>query len=197
MLAAAAGRVLTPGEISRIVFDIERIYHGTPSGVDNTVIAYERPVYFRRECEPVPLRIPAEMHLLLADSGEHSETRSAVGGVRQRWQADPARYDEYFRRIGALADAGRGHLEAGRTQPLGMTMNQDHELLRAIGVTTPRLDRLVDAARGAGALGAKLTGAGLGGNVVALADSHSLDIVESALRGAGAAAVYRTSLAPG
>jgi mevalonate kinase len=70
-------------------------------------------------------------------------------------------------------------------------------LLQAIGVSTPGLDRLVDAARRAGALGAKLTGAGLGGNIVALADPQNLEGVESALRREGAAAVYRTTLEPG
>jgi len=196
VLAAFTGRSLTPGEISRIVFDVERIYHGTPSGVDNTVIAYECPVYFQREREPVLLQINAGMHLLVADSGAHSETRSAVDGVRERWQSDPARYEDLFRRIGALADTGRGHLENGRAQPLGITMNQCHELLRAIGVSTPGLDRLVDAARDAGAFGAKLTGAGLGGNIVALADPQDLESIASALRGAGAVEIYRTTLSP-
>jgi mevalonate kinase len=194
VLSASAGRSLAPGEISQIVFDVERIYHGTPSGVDNTVIAYECPVYFQRGREPVLLKINAGMHLLVADSGVHSETRSAVDGVRERWQSDPARYEDLFRRIGALADIGRGHLENGCAQPLGITMNQCHELLRAIGVSTPGLDRLVDAARQAGAFGAKLTGAGLGGNVVALADPQDLERIGSALRGAGAVAVYRTTL---
>jgi mevalonate kinase len=197
VLTASAGRSLTPGEISRIVFDVERIYHGTPSGVDNTVIAYECPVYFQRDREPVLLPIQSELLFLLADSGVRSETRAAVGGVRQRWQANPARYEDLFRRIGALADTGRGHLENGRAQPLGITMNQCHELLRTIGVSSPALDRLVEAARHAGALGAKLTGAGMGGNVVALINPQDFDFVESALRGAGASAVYRTTLEPG
>ena len=197
VLSASAGRSLAPGEISRIVFDVERIYHGTPSGVDNTVIAYECPVYFQRGREPVLMQIHAGMHLLVADSGVHSETRSAVDGVRERWRSDPTHYEDLFRSIGALAETGRGHLENGRAQPLGITMNQCHELLRAIGVSTPGLDRLVDAARQAGAFGAKLTGAGLGGNVIALADPQDLERIESALRGAGAVAVYRTALEPG
>jgi mevalonate kinase len=197
VLAAAAGRNLPPADVSRIVFDVERIYHGTPSGVDNTVIAFERPVYFQREHEPQILRIGAELHLILADSGVRSETRSAVGGVRERRQADPARYDDLFRRMGALADAGRDHLEKGRARELGATMNDCHGLLRAVGVSTPELDRLADAARAAGALGAKLTGAGQGGNVVVLADPQTIEHVETALRREGATATYRTNLEPG
>jgi mevalonate kinase len=157
VLGAAADREPGPADVSRIVFDVERIYHGTPSGVDNTVIAYERPVYFQREREPAVLRIGARMNLLLADSGVRSETRSAVGGVRRRWQADTARYEGLFRTIGGLADRGRLALENGDSASLGEAMNRCHELLQAIGVSTPELDRLVDAARRAGALGAKLT----------------------------------------
>jgi mevalonate kinase len=197
VLFAAAGRSSTPAEISRIVFDTERIYHGTPSGVDNTVIAYERPVYFQRDREPGLLRIGARMEWLLADSGVRGETRSAVAGVRQRWQADPSRYEDLFRKIGELTDLGRLALENGNEKSLGEALNRCHELLQAIGVSTPELDRLVDAARRAGALGAKLTGAGLGGNILALANPQDVEGVEAALRSGGAAAVYRTTLEPG
>jgi mevalonate kinase len=196
VLAASAGRDLAPAEISRIVFEVERIYHGTPSGVDNTVIAYERPVYFQKGREPGLLRIGARMYFLLADSGLRSETRSSVDGVRQRRQADPAQYETLFRGIGSLTEEGRQHLESGRTKLLGATMNQCHGLLQAIGVSTPALDRLVDAASRGGALGAKLTGAGLGGNIVALVEPETIEIVESALGQAGAVAVYRTNLEP-
>jgi mevalonate kinase len=196
VLAAAAGRDLPPAEVSRIVFAVEKIYHGTPSGVDNTVIAYESPIHFRRGQEPEILTTGAPAHLLIADSGAPGKTRIAVGGVRERRDADPARYDGLFRRIGDLAEEGRGHLVSGRIPQLGETLNRCHELLRAIEVSTPALDRMVEAARGAGAYGAKLSGAGLGGNIVALADPARLVAVEAALRASGAAAVFRTSLEP-
>lgn len=196
VLAAAAGRNLPAAEISRIVFAVEQIHHGTPSGVDNTVIAHESPIYFRRGQEPVMLAVGAPIHLLIADSGVHSKTRVAVGGVRDRRDADPTRYDGFFRQIGDLTEEGRGHLEAGRIPPLGRTIDRCHELLRAIEVTTPALDRLVEAARSAGAYGAKLTGAGLGGNVVALVDAPLLPAVETALRESGATAVFHTTLEP-
>jgi mevalonate kinase len=195
-LASAAGRDLSAAEISAVVFDVERIYHGTPSGVDNTVIAYERPVFFRRGSEPEMLAVGAPVHFLIADSGIRSETRVAVGGVRLRRNADAAHYDGLFRRIGELAEAGRAQLESGRSHELGDSMNRCHELLRAIEVTTPGLDRLVDSARQAGALGAKLSGAGLGGNVIALADPGRLPAVESALHASGAVSVFRTSVEP-
>jgi mevalonate kinase len=196
VLAATAGRELPPAEVSEIVFKVERIYHGTPSGVDNTVIAYERPIFFRRGRDPEILTVGAPMHFLIADSGVRSETRDAVGGVRERRQADPARYDSLFRQIGDLAEEGRGQLESGHPEPLGKTMNQCHELLRAIEVATPALDRMVDAARKAGAFGAKLSGAGLGGNVIALVDPRRILAVESALCTSGAVSVFQTDLEP-
>jgi mevalonate kinase len=194
VLASAAGRVLPPEEISAIVFDVERIYHGTPSGVDNTVIAHERPIYFRRGYQPEILAVGSSMHFLIADSGIRTETRNAVGGVRERWQADPTHYDDLFRQIGELAERGREHLVSGRPEPLGKTMDQCHELLCAIEVTAPALDRLVNAARQAGALGAKISGAGLGGNVIALVDPALLPAVETALFSSGATAVFQTRL---
>lgn len=196
VLAAAAGQDLSPAEISQIVFEVERIYHGTPSGVDNTVIAYERPIFFRRGCEPEILAVGAPMHFLIADSGVRSETRDAVGGVRERRQSDTARYDSVFQQIGELVEGGRVQLESGQSKPLGITMNDCHDLLRAIEVTTPGLDRLVDSARQAGAFGAKLSGAGLGGNVIALVDSRRIPAVEAALCASGAVSIFQTSLEP-
>jgi mevalonate kinase len=196
VLALSAGRELSPDEVSAVVLEAERIYHGTPSGVDNTVIAHERPIFFRRAQEPVALSVGAPMQFLIADSGMRSETRNAVAGVRVRRQAEPERYDGYFRQIGELAEKGRAYLEAGDRESLGEAMNRCHDLLRSIGVSTPELDRLVNAARGAGALGAKLSGAGLGGNAAALVDPRRSATVESALLANGAASVYHTRLEP-
>jgi mevalonate kinase len=196
-LAAASGKTLGPEQVSDIVYAVERIHHGTPSGVDNTVIAYEQPVYFVRGKEPETLAAGAPMLFLIADSGVRSKTRDAVGGVRERRQAEPARYDGLFQRIGGLAEKGRACFERGDRQTLGQTMLECHALLEAMGVSTPGLDRLVAAARSAGAFGAKLSGAGWGGNVIALADPETAAAIESALRASGAAAVYQTTLEAG
>jgi mevalonate kinase len=196
VLASAAGMSPSPAEVSRIVFEVERIHHGTPSGVDNTVIAHEQPVYFVRGEKPEVLTAGAPMHFLVADSGVRSGTRQAVDGVRERRQAEPARYAEWFAQIGGLADKGRTFLESGGREMLGETMNACHGLLQTIGVSTPGLDRLAAAARAAGAAGAKLSGAGLGGNVIALAEPQDFPAVESGLRSSGAVAVFHTSLEP-
>ncbi|MFN2297681.1 MAG: mevalonate kinase [Anaerolineales bacterium] len=196
-LAAAAGKTVDAEQVSAIVYEVERIHHGTPSGVDNTVIAYEQPVYFVRGKDPDILAAGGSMLFLIADSGVRSATRDAVAGVRERRNKDPERYDGIFQSIGELTDAGRACLEAGDRRMLGRAMFESQGLLDAIGVGAPGLTRLVDAARNAGAWGAKLSGAGLGGNVIALVKPESAEPAEAALRAAGAAAVFRTVLEHG
>ncbi len=194
-LAAWHSIPLEPPTVSALVYEVERIYHGTPSGIDNTVIAYERPVYFVRGQPPEPLPVGAPLHLLVADSGIPSQTREVVGDVRRRWEAEPARYEALFDRVAEAVEAARGAIARGDARALGEQMNANHELLREMGVSAPVLDRLVEAARRAGARGAKLSGAGRGGNIVALVEPSSTEEVAEALRKAGAACVWRTEIA--
>ncbi|MBC7227370.1 MAG: mevalonate kinase [Thermoflexales bacterium] len=194
-LAAWYGVPLDPPTISALVYEVERIHHGTPSGIDNTVIAYERPVHFIRGRPPEPLPVGATLHLLVADSGIPSQTREVVGDVRRHWEAEPARYEKLFDRVAEEVEAARQAIAQGDARALGRRMDANHELLREMGVSAPVLDRLVEAARRAGALGAKLSGAGRGGNVVALVEESAAESVEGALRTAGAAHVWRTDIA--
>jgi len=185
-LAAFFGQELPTAEISRLVYEVEKIHHGTPSGIDNTVVAYERPVYFIRDRRMETFRPGAPLHLLIADSGIPSHTAKIVAEVRAAWEAHPARYDFLFDRIGEVTDEAREAIEMGDVYNLGMLMDQNHELLCRIGVSSPQLDELAEAARYGGALGAKLSGAGRGGNIIALVEEFAVDEVEEALRAAGA-----------
>jgi mevalonate kinase len=194
VLAAAAAKPLPPAEVSALVWEVEKLLHGTPSGVDNTVIAYEQPVFFIRGEAPKPVRPGMELQLIIADSGIRSGTREAVDGVRQRRRQAADRYEALFRQIGVLAETGLCALQAGDLPALGGAMNQCHEMLVEIGVSLPLLDRMVAAARAAGSPGAKLTGAGLGGNVVALVQDSNRDAVRTALHRAGSAAEYSSVL---
>ena len=125
--------------------------------------------------------------LVIADSGVHGRTREAVGGLRERYEADPDGVGPLINSLGALAQVGIAALDDGDAQALGSAMNRAHEVLAELGLSLPVLNRLTAAARNAGALGAKLTGGGLGGCVIALADSaETADAVASALRSAGA-----------
>jgi len=194
-LAACLGRELTPAEASALAFEAEKMHHGTPSGIDNTVVAYEQPVWFVRasgareagapDIEPIAIeRLP---HLVIADTGLSTPTRIPVGDVRRGWEARPAVYERLFDRIAEVVHASRRALRAGDWARLGRLMDDNHALLAELGVSCPELDALCNAARKAGALGAKLSGGGRGGNIIALArDAAHAAVLRQALQQAGA-----------
>lgn len=193
-LAAAGGRSLAPASVSEIVYEVERLHHGTPSGVDNTVIAFGQPVYFVRGKSPAPFTIARPFLLAIADSGIASPTKVAVGDVRLAWQREPAHYEALFDRVAAIVEAARSAIAEGRTPALGPLMDDNHSLLQEIGVSCELLDHLVEAARAAGAAGAKLSGGGRGGNMIALVTPETAGDVEAALRAAGAVRVIITEV---
>jgi len=191
-LAEALGLELSAAEVSALVFETETLLHGTPSGIDNTVVAYGQPVYFVREQPPVPFRVGRPFHLLIADTGRPSPTRVAVGDVRAAYERGPARLTAIFDQIGAVVDEARGRIEAGQPEALGPLMNRNQALLRELGVSSPELDELAARAGAGGALGAKLSGAGRGGNLLALVTPETAEAVREALVAGGAAGVIGT-----
>lgn len=184
-------------EISAMAYEIERLHHGTPSGIDNTVIAYEQPVYFRRQ-EPnnhIEAFTPARpLRLLIGDTGVRSATKDVVGDVRRRWMDQPDAYESLFDTCGRIAESGRHAIEDGDLAAAGRLMNDNHDVLRQMSVSSSGLDRLVMAARRAGALGAKLSGAGRGGNIIALIDEHTELAVRESLLAAGAVRVFSSDV---
>ena len=192
---AEAGATPDPAAVSELVYAGEEIYHGTPSGIDNTVVAYDRPVWFVKGSPPEVFTPGAPFRLAIADSGVASPTRTMVAGVRQRHAADPTRYDAWFDEIADLVWAARTAIEQGQPAQLGPLFDRNHALLAQIGVSTPLLDRLVQTARDAGAAGAKLSGGGGGGNVIALVDDVTAPAVVAALEAVGAVRVMVTTVA--
>ena len=185
---------LSPDAVSALVYEVEKLHHGAPSGVDNTVIAYGQPVYFVRGQPPQPFAIGRPFMLAIADSGIASPTRITVGEVRRAWEQAPARFEALFDRIAAIVEAARSAIAAGEPDDLGPLMDQNHALLQEIGVSCAELDALATAARTAGALGAKLSGGGRGGNLIALVGPKTMDPVVTALRKAGALSVITTQV---
>jgi len=199
-LAATLGQTIPPEALSPLIYEAEKGYHGTPSGIDNTVVVYGQPVYFRRN-DPHPPVIEtfhtgAPVHLLIADTGVASPTKVTVGDVRKGWQAQPTAYELTFDLIGGLVERARQAIEEGDRPTLGPLMNQNQELLRRLEVSSPEVEALVGAALDAGAAGAKLSGGGRGGNVIALTDPANRPYVTSALKEAGATSVLETTLRP-
>lgn len=193
-LSAALRHPLPDEQVNALVYEVEKIHHGTPSGIDNTVITYARPVYFVRG-QPIETFRPAQpFTLLIGDSGIAAPTRQSVGDVRLLWQADPPRWESVFDQAAALARAARQAIEASQPARLGPLMNENHRLLQKMTVSCPALDRLTQAARRAGALGAKLSGGGRGGNMIALVTEQSQAAVRQALLDAGACRVLQTTV---
>jgi mevalonate kinase len=198
-LASALGlQELASAEwVSQLTYEVEKVYHGTPSGIDNTVVAYEQPVYFVRrqpQNEIETFAISAPLHLLVADTGISSSTKKVVSDVRLAWEADRRKFERIFTGCGQIAEAGRAAIEAGDRRAVGRLMSENHDLLVEMTVSSPELNRLVRAATHAGAMGAKLSGGGRGGNMIALVTSETEKAVYDALMEAGARSILRNQI---
>lgn len=181
------GEPLSDSQISALTYEVEKIHHGTPSGIDNTVITFNKPVYFVKGQPVVLLKLKSTFTLVIGDTGDRSPTKVAVGDVRKAWERMPQRYESFFDQIGAIAKNAREALETGEWVRLGKLMDANHTLLQKLNVSSAKLDRLVAVARDAGALGAKLSGGGRGGNMIALVPQEAAKSVAESLREEGAA----------
>jgi len=196
-IAAAIARALLDAfhadlpldRLNALVYEVEKLHHGTPSGIDNTVVVYGQPVWFVRGQPPEPFAVGESLHLLIADTGIASPTKVTVGDVRQDWLCDNDRYETLFDRIHEIATLARIAIEGGDVAVLGRLMDENQLLLAGLGVSSPQLERLCSAAREAGALGAKLSGGGRGGNMIALVEPEERSDVKQALEQAGASRV--------
>lgn len=192
------GALATPEWVSALTYEVEKIHHGTPSGIDNTVVVYERPVYFVKQhpankIETFPVAVP--IRLLIADTGTRSATKAVVAAVRQQWQAETERFERLFDGCGQLAEGARVAIQQGDLAGIGRLMNENQRLLQLMNVSSGELDRLVKAARASGALGAKLSGAGRGGNMIALVTLDREESVRQSLVANGASQVISSVIA--
>jgi mevalonate kinase len=191
-IAEAVGRTIDDSDLNRLVYEIERIHHGTPSGVDNTVIVYERPVFFVRDKTLETLVVGKPFTLLIADTGKSALTHHAVGDVRVLYQTQAEFAYPLIQKIGDISRSARRAVEMGDTAALGHLADENHSLLQQLTVSSPELDTLVAAAKAAGAYGAKLSGGGRGGNMIAFVDEAHIEKVRRALLEAGAVRVIET-----
>jgi mevalonate kinase len=194
-LSAFFGKPLSPSEVSDLAYQVEKIHHGTPSGIDNNVIAHQQPVYFVRDNPIQFLEIQNSTHWVIADTGEKTPTRETVAAVRALHTENPDPYDQIFSQIGGLTQQAREALPSGDMVTLGALMNENQRLLEQLNVSSEKLDSLINAALAAGAAGAKLSGGGRGGNMIALAVVDSVEAIERALIDAGANQTITTLLA--
>lgn len=167
---------LSDDKINDIAYDGEKGYHGTPSGVDNTASTYGGLIWFQKgennTMEKIPISNPIE--IVISNTGKVANTAAAVAGVRERKEKNPEKYKEIFDRAENIAYLAKRALQEEDHEEVGKLMNESHKLLQQIEVSSKELDFLVNIAREQGALGAKLTGGGLGGNMLALTPGKEL-----------------------
>ena len=185
-LSSHLGHSMTDEEVNVFTYEIEKLHHGTPSGIDNTVVTYAMPVYFVRGQPIETFKVGAPFTILVADTGIPAPTKESVSDVRKLWESDKKRWENVFDEAGDIAFAARHVVKEGWIKMLGALMDENHSLLQEMTVSSPELDHLVEAARDAGAWGAKLSGGGRGGNMVALVRPEMAENVSLALRQAGA-----------
>ena len=185
-LSAFLGQPLSDPQVNGLAFQAEKLYHGTPSGIDNTVVTYARPVYFVKGQPIKTFRVGASFTLVIGDTGISAPTKESVGAVRSLREADPTRWEKVFSQVGEIVWDARQAIERGDTAALGTLMDANHALLQEMTVSCAELDLLTEAAHKAGALGAKLSGGGRGGNMIALVLKEKASTMAETLLAAGA-----------
>jgi len=190
---------LTEEEVNAAGYEGEKGYHGTPSGIDNTAATYGGVLRFQRtEGEPIftMKKITSPVRIVYASTGITASTSKVVGDVRAKKEADPAWFDALITKYTALVEKGEAALDACDWDTLGGLLNENHALCQELTVSCKELDDLVDAARKAGALGAKMSGTGRGGLMLALTPTEEQQqAVMEALKACGAPQVWSTTLA--
>lgn len=173
----------------------ETFAHGAPSGIDPLTITSQNPVWYKKE-EPIDYITPSgEFFFVVADSGRMADTKTAVQTVTELIKQAPKKVSRKIERIGDITYQAREALEKSSKQLLGYLLDEAQNELEAIGVSDSSLNKLIKFAREQGALGAKLTGGGNGGCIIALArnEIHSLQLSEK-LKQFGAQAVWPFAL---
>ena len=175
------GLELSREEISRIAFEAEKIVHGKPSGIDNTIATYGGAILYRGGTFSRIRVGDIKDYFIIADTGVPRSTREAVLRVLDLYERYPRILEHVYMAAERIVEEAKTALEEADTVRLGELMNINHGLLSAIGVSGLELEQLVHVARKNGALGSKITGAGIGGAIIALTIRENTDRVYGAL----------------
>ncbi|NHJ21296.1 MAG: mevalonate kinase [Candidatus Lokiarchaeota archaeon] len=180
--------MLSDEKINEAAYEGEKAYHGTPSGIDNTASTYGGLIWFEKNLNGGKNKIEMvksgnKIPLIIANTGITASTAEVVVDVRKLKEANPLKFEKIFSDYHNLAIDAKIALLEGDMKTIGRLMTENHKLLQQITVSAEVNDKLVDLAIKNGALGAKLTGTGRGGLVIALAESEEIqrniaDIIE-------------------
>ncbi len=190
---------LDDAQVNEAAYEGEKGFHGTPSGIDNTASTYGGLVWYVRNMQggtPTfrPIKLDMSVNLVIASTGITASTTEVVGDVRKKKEADTDWFDAISKKYDTLVNMALEALKNGDLSKVGELMNQNHGLLQELTVSCNELDDLVSIARSNGALGAKMTGTGRGGNMIAITkDETTRNKVATALEEGGAAFVIKTT----
>lgn len=194
----AEGRSMTEDEINAAGYEGEKGYHGTPSGIDNTAATFGGLLRFQRT-DDAPIfdkkSLASPIRIVYASTGITASTTKVVGDVRAKKEADEAWFSNLLGQYKSLVEEGQWAIEAGDLITVGKLMDQNHALLRELTVSCKELDDLVAAAKSAGAIGAKMSGTGRGGLMVALAPTDEVQDAVAKTLEAMAPQVWKTTFA--
>lgn len=183
------GETISPTQLLTDALQLEKIFHGNPSGVDHSTIVHGGVLAFRKtpdspQNELEPLTLPRRLRFAIALAGQHTGTARAVSSLKERMKRHPDEYAHIHEGIGQIANKAKTCLLEGHLAAVGELMDLNQGLLNCLGVSTPAIETLCAIGRERGALGVKLTGAGGGGAVIALVDDDP-EPVRSAFEEAG------------
>ncbi len=173
---------LNKEEISKVAFEGETIIHGKPSGVDNNVSTFGGVMSYDREEGIKRHDFSSDLPFIIGNTRKKRSTKKMVEGVAALKERNPGLMDEVIDLMGGISRKGLDALMKKDAPRIGDLMDINHGLLSGIGVSTMKLEILVNTARQNGALGAKLTGAGGGGCMIALAEERYVPDIEKAIR---------------
>jgi mevalonate kinase len=195
-LSEFLGHPLDLETVNRIAFECEIHVHGKPSGIDNTVVTYERPILFQKGQQIDFLQPGSTFLFVLADSNVRKSTKDNVTQLAWALQENPAFVQPKLEEIGRLVFEGKQALIDGNTDYLAKAINRNQKILESLKLSCPEMDNLVEKAIQAGALAAKLTGGGKGGHLLALVEERSLEAVLAALQAESGGKAFFTTLQP-
>ncbi|MEM1564267.1 MAG: mevalonate kinase [Candidatus Bathyarchaeia archaeon] len=179
-------------DVFRIAYEAEKIMHGTPSGVDPAISTFGGALLFQIDTGFRPLNVKVDIPLVIGNTGVERSTRSQVAKVRSLKDRYPQIVEPMMKVAREIVLRAIEALKEGDLETLGELMNINHALLYGLGVSDESLEWLINAARKAGALGAKLTGAGGGGCMIALASRDRVkNVLEAVQRAGGNAFIAR------
>jgi len=183
---AALGVSASDDEVIALSLAWERVFHGNPSGIDSAMATRGGLALYRRGEPLAPVSAGGALALVVANSGEHGSTHAMVASVGRQHARDPIKTDQIFDAIAAVVQNGKTAIEAGEHARLGQLMDLNQTLLNTLMLSTSTLEAMCQAARAAGALGAKLTGGGGGGCMIALGrDAAHAEVIAEGLRTRG------------